>query len=565
MMEIRSIGMATFAMALLLVTCGPVAPERRGDASDRAGAESASRKRIVVAMMSDPPTVTTMVTPGAALPGQAGLYQLVHAALSRADERGQRQPVVAEAVPSVENGLWKLLPDGRMETRWSIRAKALWHDGVPVTADDVLFAAAVRSDREAPLEPDLAYDFVDRLEATDSHSVVVHWKRPFIDADGFGPVFPKHLLERPYQEDKSAFVQLPYWSHEFVGTGPYVLRGWVRGSHLVLNANDSYVLGRPNIDEIEVRFLADPTTLAANLLAGAVDLTLGKSLSLEQAMQVQDQWRSGRMQTVSSNAILIYPQFLNSRPAIVTDERFRKALMHGTDRQELADTIMYGQSTAAESFFSPSEPEYHPTFDAVVRYAYDPSLGQRMLGSLGYAKGTDGLLRDARGQHLAVEIRTNHVDINQKALFAVADQWQRLGLKVDPVPMSAASQTDAEYVTTFPAFLLYRQPSDVNGLKRQHRSQTPLPENRFRGGNYSRYQNPDLSDLIDNVFMTIPSAERTELLREVVHHISDQLIRMGLFYDVQPTMVANRLTGALPDSSTSGERTAGNAHLWRLE
>src|SRR5207247_3909930 len=131
---------------------------------------------------------------------------------------------------------------------------------------------------------------------------------------------------------------------------------WAAGTHALLRANDQFALGRPKIDEVEVRFLADPSTLAANILAGAVDATLGKSLSLEQAIQIQDQWRDGRVETADSSGILIYPQLINTNPAIVADTRFRKALMQATDRQQLVDTIMYGRSVVAENFFTPTTP-----------------------------------------------------------------------------------------------------------------------------------------------------------------------------------------------------------------
>ena len=53
------------------------------------------------------------------------------------DDQGVRQPALAEAVPTIENGLWKLLPDGQMELIWKIRTGAAWHDGTPFTADDL--------------------------------------------------------------------------------------------------------------------------------------------------------------------------------------------------------------------------------------------------------------------------------------------------------------------------------------------------------------------------------------------------------------------------------------------
>ncbi|HEY3116353.1 MAG TPA: peptide ABC transporter substrate-binding protein [Chloroflexota bacterium] len=561
-------------LMLLLVVMTACAPPSRGagDGPNGANSPQASPKRIVAAILSDPPAIVPAVTSGAGLPGQASLFSLVQSGLTQGANDGTLTPVLAEAVPSIENGLWTVFPDGRMETTWKIRPTATWHDGTPLTAEDVVFAARVERDREVPIPYSLSYEAVDRVEAVDPHTLVVYWKAPFIDADAFSASngtsptaipMPRHLLEQRYLDEKGSFVQLPYWSSEFVGTGPFSLREWGAGTHALLRANDQFALGRPKIDEVEARFLADPSTLGANILAGAVDATLGKSLSLEQAIQLQDQWRGGRVETADSSGILIYPQLINTSPAVVADVRFRKALMQATDRQQLVDTIMYGRSVVADNFFTPSAPEFAGTLDAAVRYPYDVAAASRQIEALGYAKGQDGLYRDSAGQTLSVEIRTNQVDTNIKTMLVVADQWQRMGVKVEPVPMSPESQTDGAYVASYPAFLLYRQPSDLSGLKRQHRSQTPLPENGFRGGNYSRYQDAAFSDLIDRVFRTVPRGERLELLRQVVHQVTDLLTRMGLFYDVQPTMVANRLQGVPAANNTGGD--VWNAHLWDLQ
>src|SRR5438552_17315031 len=106
-------------------------------------------------------------------------------------------------------------------------------------------------------------------------------------------------------------------------------------------------------------------------------------------------------------------------------------------------------------------------------------------------------------------------------------------------------------------------PSDLSGIKRMHRSQTPLTENGFRGGNYSRYQNADLSDLVDRIYVTIPKSERLDLEKQSVHLVTDQLIRMGIFYHVQATLIGKRLHGVIPGNSTGG--TVGNAQQWTVD
>jgi peptide/nickel transport system substrate-binding protein len=115
-------------------------------------------------------------------PGIEEVEDLVNSGLVVMDARGEIKPLLAEAVPSLSNGFWVLLPDGRMETSWRIRQGATWHDGTPFTTDDLVFTAAVSQDREIRALGDGAYDVFESIRAADAQSVTVTWKRPYIEA-----------------------------------------------------------------------------------------------------------------------------------------------------------------------------------------------------------------------------------------------------------------------------------------------------------------------------------------------------------------------------------------------
>ncbi|MPZ15921.1 MAG: hypothetical protein GEU73_16115 [Chloroflexi bacterium] len=295
---------AAVGLAVLTVLAGcsapasPVAPVA-GNGEQR---PPAAKKRVVAAVADEPPILNyTLNRAGAG--GERGtteLDMLLNAGLVVADEQNQLQPQLAEMVPTIENGLWRLLPDGQMETTWRIRPNARWHDGTPITAEDLVFTLAVGTDAELDFVQYPAYGSIEGIEATDSRTVTVQWRSPFIAADTLFTTdaawpFPKHVLEATYLEDKNKLVTHPYWSVDYVGTGPFRLREWVTGSHATLEANDQYVLGRPKIDEMVVRFIRDPNTLIANILAGEVDVNLGRGVSVEEATQAKVQWADGRL------------------------------------------------------------------------------------------------------------------------------------------------------------------------------------------------------------------------------------------------------------------------------
>jgi peptide/nickel transport system substrate-binding protein len=315
----------------------------------------------------------------------------------------------------------------------------------------------------------------------------------------------------------------------------------------LLRAYDDYVLGRPKIDEIEVKFIPDPTVLVANVLAGSVELSLGRGISLEQAAQVRDQWRDGHVESALKSWLVIYPQFINPNPAVITDVRFRRALMHAIDRQQLVDTLQFGLVPVAHSILSPGQTQYRDIEDRnVVRYEYDPRRAVQLIEEIGYTRGADGIFRDASDRRLSLEFRTIVTDINQKTMFSVADYWQQAGVGVETVVIPNQRATDLEYRANFPAVELLRQPDDVRGMVRYHSSEIRTAEHGYTGTNNARYVNAELDSLLDRYRTTIALQERIEVIGQVIHHISDQLNVMGMFYDGQPVLVANRILNVGP-------------------
>jgi peptide/nickel transport system substrate-binding protein len=545
------------------------------DSAGSGSARPAGPKRITAVTMGEPPTLSTKINTagsGGVVPGADALEEMVSAGVAHLDDRGVLHPQLAEAVPTLENGLWRVFPDGRMETTWRLRPDARWHDATPLTADDLLFGARLAMDRDLPVFAHFGASAVDEVRARDARTVVVTWREPYIQADTmFTAVFPPfalpvpaHLLERAYAEDKASFAQLPFWNEGFVGAGPYRLHDWVKGSHLQLVANEHYVLGKPLVDEVEVKFIPDHTTLVANVLAGTVELTLGRSVSLEQGLTAREQWRDGRMEIKFSNWLVVYPQFLNPNPAVVADLRFRRALLHAVDREQMAETLQAGMVPVAHSWVNPTAAEYPFVERAIVRYDFDPRHAAALLEELGYARGSDGGYRDRASERLSVELRsTADNEIHSRVLFPIVDYWQRLGVGVEPNLIPVQRQRDREYRANSPAFEMLQQGNDLGSLVTHHSREIPLAENNYVGRSKHRYRNAEFDGLIDRYFATIPVPERMEVLAQLMHHITDQLIIMGIFYNVAPSLIGNRLVNVTP----GGERAtqAWNAHLWDVK
>lgn len=143
---------------------------------------------------------------------------------------------------------------------------------------------------------------------------------------------PKHLLEASYLADKAQFPNLRYWTSEFVGNGPFVVREFEPSTSCLSRPGTTMCSAARKIDEIEVRFIKDTYTVAANVMAGAAELTIGPGLSIEQALNIQA--NTPGVSVIHSSFFytqtVAYPQFLNPDLSIQLNLQFRRALAHAS-------------------------------------------------------------------------------------------------------------------------------------------------------------------------------------------------------------------------------------------
>jgi ABC-type transport system substrate-binding protein len=139
------------------------------------------------------------------------------------------------------------------------------------------------------------------------------------------------------------------------------------------------------------------------------------------------------------------------------------------------------------------------------------------------------------------------------------DDFQRLGLTIDPLVVPVQRGADREYRTTMPAFDTVRYAIGPSVVDRLHGSEAPLPENRYQGRNRARYVNAEFDAIIDRYMATIPRAPRVQLLGQIIQHMTDQVVNLSLFYDVETTLVSKQLINVPASLPTS------NIHEWDVK
>lgn len=548
--------------AMVVVGCTP-----GGQAGSQAGAERpAQPKRLTVATIQTPLSLSVKLGGTQVRVVEA----LISAGAVRFTPAGEGTPLLAEAVPTVENGLWKVFPDGRMETTWTLKAGLTWHDGRPLTTDDLLFGAQVSQDRDLPDFGHDAFGSLETVRAVDARTITAEWKRPYVEADKLfswevGLPLPRHLLEESYLSSKQTFPGHRYWTtDEFVHAGPFRVREFVLNERLVLDAFPGFVLGRPNIDTVEVRFIPDPNTLVANVLAGAADFTIGYELSVGQARQAAEQWPQGAMATYPLQSVTsAQPQFVNPDPPVLLDVRFRRALVHAFDKEALNELINYGLTPPPSGFpVSVGAPEFSDLKPSIVEYPFDPRRAAQLIEEIGYTRAGDGY-RDATGKELTIEFRTSSVPSpTHQAVLFVVDSWKRVGLQ----PILNTGRFDQESAATRPAFTSGRGTFSIVEPRRMeryfHSRNIPTAQNRWSGSNAARYANPELDALIDRFFLTVPHQERLDVFKQIAQHITSNVAVIIMAHELNAALISSRVKDVTPGTTYT---YTWDPHKWDIQ
>lgn len=556
-------------VVLVLVGCAAPGAPTTGP-TEQAGA-TRTPKRVSAVVVNEFSGVINRIT-GRFGPGTGEVETMVSAGLVILDEGGIAHAQLAETVPSTDNGLWRIFADGTMETTWRLRDGLAWHDGAPFTTGDVVFTL------NAARHPDLrgffgtpGYDTIESVEAPDPRTVVLRWKGPYIYADrilslpgssSFTGPLPRHLLEDRITQDPSGLRDLSYWVEDYVGTGAYRLKEWTIGSHFKLEAFDRFARGRPKIDELTIWFVPDVNAAVLRLLSGQAEFQLGGGVSLAQAAEAATHWPDGKMDSGLVNWNMIFPQFVNPSPPIIANTQFRRALMYAIDRQQMVDIFLNGLSSVAHSWLDPRAPEYPYVEGRLMRYAYNPQRAAQELAALGFTTGADGLLRGPGGEPLAeIELRSSDEQELTQTTLAVQNNWRQVGVrtKVDVMPRQLSQ--DREHRATKPAFEVSAGTNALVNLANMHSRTIPLPENSFRGNNFSRHADPELDRLIDRYYLTVPRGDQVELLAQIMQRSSEELNIMGLYYKLEVSLIGNRLVNVRARPSTNTNQ-AWNVQDW---
>ncbi|HZT06944.1 MAG TPA: ABC transporter substrate-binding protein [Chloroflexota bacterium] len=573
-----TVGLVT-AMAVL-AACGPSTTRLSTSEKDSPPARETGRtKSITIGVTSHVGSMGNMLG-STTVGGWVSVNELHTNGLVTSDVH-TRRPVgrLAERVPTVEDGSITVLPDGRMRVVYPIRSGVTWQDGAPFTAQDLVFSYRVDGDQGLPNNTRDAVNLIESVDAPDDQTFVINFRRPYYLGGTMGPrlfwPMPKHILQEAfdrYQESNNAddFLNLPYWTSEYVNTGPFRLTSFDPGDGMTFQAYDGYFLGRPKVDVVRVKLFADSSTLFSNVLAGTVDLVFESTLGPDLGFQLAEKWGGGNVYQAYVSHRMIAPQFRPSvqmEPATL-DVRVRAALYHALDRDALSEALQGGhREYAAYAILPPQDLLYPAVKDGLRQYAFDPDRAKAILRDVGWTTEADGSLRNAVDGH-RFHTAISASDLTVKDMPAYAAYWRQIGIDVDEITTPAAQVRNAEYRASYPGWEVTAQ-SGGDGILGKLEGPAASADTHW-AGNRGGFDDPRAQRLVDAYRSSLSQDDQFQAMKAIGEYVSTELPFLVLYGTVDPLAVRKGVK-ALDDrdGGDSGGRPFGtytrDAHLWDVE
>ncbi len=371
---------------------------------------------LTVAYQQDIRTLNPVI---GSLAVETDAVNLIFDGLFRNDDRGNLVPDLATRVPTKQNG--DISADGRTITYHLVR-NATWHDGRPVTSDDVKFTFDAIMDPRNNVVTRLPYDHFQAVETPDPYTVIVRLERPYTPAvvESFttytqGAIVPAHLLRGVEDFNRDTFGTHP------IGSGPYKLASWRHGEEMTFEANTMYFRGAPKIPRIVWRFTSNENTITAELRSHAVALVDKFGIAAYSQLGSVP----GYLPAVASSTFWEHLT-LNAGSGPLRDVRVRRALCEGFDVREIHAKVVHGLGDLGVGLQHPRTPWY----DRRLRPCpYDPAAATKLLEAAGWRIGAGGI-REKDGERLAITFATV-AGFNDREQIAVMLQsrWRALGVE----------------------------------------------------------------------------------------------------------------------------------------
>jgi peptide/nickel transport system substrate-binding protein len=394
------------------------------------------------------------------------------------DGQHDPEPRVAESYEISDDGL---------DYTFHLRDDVTFHDGTPVTAEDVVFSIELYKESEYQGSQ---ISMLSSVEAIDDTTVVCHLDSPYAPFLA-GILSPNICSKAYYESDPDAFVTNP------IGCGPYKFVSRSTGSNIVLEANEDYYRGAPAIKELRFEVIPDAATKAIALQTGEISFAEIDSSVLTQL----EANPSITIEEVPTSTFCYVSMNLEKEP--FNDARVRQAINYAIDRENLVNVCYDGEAEVNSNICSKDRSGYS---EDQLQYTYDPEKAKELLAEAGIETPYD------LGEILVAEKYSNLATVIQNDLKAVGLE---VTISVKEFNAYIGDLTSGNY--------------DITALNMTLEGDTQTLEMAFTTdyigtANNARYSDADMDALFEATRSETDSDKRLELFDQILTKAQDEAI-----------------------------------------
>jgi peptide/nickel transport system substrate-binding protein len=467
--------------------------------------------------------------------------------LAEYDPNGELIPVLAREIPSYASntldreGTWVI---------WRLMPGVLWHDGQPVTSDDVIFTWEYLADPTSAATSRGSYAGIEKVEKVDDTSVRVtfknptsFWHQPFVHQTG--TLLPKHIMEA-YRGDKAQ--NAPFHTKP-VGTGPYKVVDFKPGDLVIGEINTAYHMpNRPYFDRIEIKGGGDAASaLRAVMQTGEYDFAPSLQVDKDTLTALEGQGPSRLIYASGISTEMLELNFADpnievdgerssprSKHPFLTDLKVRQALALSVNRPAIIDALL-GPTGSLPRYLYFSPTRYVPDGGD---WEYNPTRAAQLLDEAGWARGAGGV-RAKDGVRMKVLYQTTVNGLRQQVQAIMKKEFETLGLEVElkAIPSDVFFSTDPNNPDSNSKFLADiqewstspSQPDPQFFMQGFITSQIAQASNKWSGQNRARYSNPEIDRLWEQAGKELDQAKRDEIFKSMNRTLHSDVNVVPLF------------------------------------
>lgn len=457
--------------------------------------------------------------------------KIVFPSLLQLNENGENVPYLAKSYEVSEDGL---------VLTFHLQENAQWHDGTPVTAEDVAYTieciihpeftgtaySKVSSIVGAEAYHNGEADSVEGIKVLDEHTI------EFTLASTFAPalsniasrnILPKHIWSDIPVADHQNQVEL---MKAPVGCGPYKVVEYVEGQYVSLTADENYWEGAPKTENLVVKVVAVDSILA-ELNNGTIDVISVRDLTSDDKSVLT---ALGYEITNFANNIYRYIG-VNLRRPVFQDKALREALYYGMDREGIVASLLEGNGSVINAPFLPAGWAREDASRMNIR-GYDIEKAKQILADAGYADSNgNGILEAPDGTELSFTYKIpTDSQLTEQVALVVQQGWKEIGIAIEIQAFEYSELAQiAVFNHDFDFYTLNCQFGDDPDIFQWWHSSAAHDEVGTPSFNFDSYRSAECDEIIMKARTTNDQAERTELYNEAARVINEDVPMLFLY------------------------------------